>query len=39
LLEIQKLAYFLERSIEKLELENPLDLRFQADKYGHTLLD
>ncbi|MGY4230081.1 O-acetyl-ADP-ribose deacetylase (regulator of RNase III) [Bradyrhizobium sp. USDA 4503] len=34
LLEIQKLAYFLERSIEKLELENPLDLRFQADKYG-----
>jgi O-acetyl-ADP-ribose deacetylase (regulator of RNase III) len=34
LLEIQKLAYFLERSIEKLELKNPLDLRFQADKYG-----
>jgi O-acetyl-ADP-ribose deacetylase (regulator of RNase III) len=34
LLEIQKLAYFLERSIEKLGLENPLDLRFQADKYG-----
>ena len=33
LLEIQKLAYFLERSIGKLELENPLDLRFQADKY------
>jgi O-acetyl-ADP-ribose deacetylase (regulator of RNase III) len=34
LLEIQKLAYLLERSIEKLELGNPLDLRFQADKYG-----
>jgi len=34
LLEIQKLAYFLERSIEKLGLQNPLDLRFQADKYG-----
>jgi len=34
LLEVQKLAYFLERSIEKLELDNPLDLRFQADKYG-----
>lgn len=34
LLEIQKLAYFLERSIEKLGLKNPLDLRFQADKYG-----
>jgi O-acetyl-ADP-ribose deacetylase (regulator of RNase III) len=34
LLEIQKLAYFLERSIEKLQLKNPLDLRFQADRYG-----
>ena len=34
LLEIQKLAYFLERGIEKLGLNNPLDLRFQADKYG-----
>jgi O-acetyl-ADP-ribose deacetylase (regulator of RNase III) len=34
LLEIQKLAYFLERSIERLGLKNPLDLRFQADKYG-----
>jgi uncharacterized protein YwgA len=33
-IEIQKLAYFLERSIEKLRLQNPLDLRFQADKYG-----
>jgi O-acetyl-ADP-ribose deacetylase (regulator of RNase III) len=34
LLEIQKLAYFLERSIEILKVKNPLDLRFQADKYG-----
>jgi hypothetical protein len=34
LLEIQKLAYFLERSIEILKIKNPLDLRFQADKYG-----
>ena len=34
LLEIQKLAYLLERSIEKLGLNNPIDLRFQADKYG-----
>lgn len=34
LLEIQKLAYFLERSIDKLGFDNPLDLRFQADKYG-----
>jgi hypothetical protein len=34
LLEIQKLAYFLERSIETLKIKNPLDLRFQADKYG-----
>jgi len=34
LLEVQKLAYFLERSIEKSGLQNPLDLRFEADKYG-----
>lgn len=34
LLEIQKLAWFLERSIEFLKLENPLDLRFKADRYG-----
>jgi O-acetyl-ADP-ribose deacetylase (regulator of RNase III) len=34
LLEVQKLAYFLERTIENLKLENPLDLRFEADKYG-----
>jgi O-acetyl-ADP-ribose deacetylase (regulator of RNase III) len=34
LLEIQKLAWFLERTLVLLRLENPLDLRFQADKYG-----
>jgi O-acetyl-ADP-ribose deacetylase (regulator of RNase III) len=33
-LEVQKLAYFLERNIEKLKLHNTLNLRFQADKYG-----
>jgi O-acetyl-ADP-ribose deacetylase (regulator of RNase III) len=45
ILEIQKLAYFLERSIEELQLKNPLDLRFTANKFGpysrrlHHLLD
>lgn len=34
MLEIQKLAWFLEREIEASGLENPLDLRFQADRYG-----
>jgi len=34
LLEIQKLAYFLERSIENLKLHNSLDLRFEANKFG-----
>jgi O-acetyl-ADP-ribose deacetylase (regulator of RNase III) len=34
LLEIQKLAWFLERSILKTNLSNPLDLRFSADRYG-----
>lgn len=34
LLEIQKLAYFLERSIQQLRLQNPLNLRFEANKYG-----
>jgi O-acetyl-ADP-ribose deacetylase (regulator of RNase III) len=34
LLEIQKLAWFLERSIERTKLPNLLDLRFAADKYG-----
>jgi O-acetyl-ADP-ribose deacetylase (regulator of RNase III) len=35
LLEIQKLAWFLERAIEKLpDTENPLKLNFVAHKYG-----
>jgi hypothetical protein len=34
LLEIQKLAWFLERNIKKYAADNPLDLRFQANKYG-----
>lgn len=34
LLEVQKLAYFLERAVDKIGLANPLDLRFEADKYG-----
>jgi O-acetyl-ADP-ribose deacetylase (regulator of RNase III) len=34
LLEIQKLAWFLERSVKTLAVEDPLDLRFEADRYG-----
>lgn len=34
LLEIQKLAYFLERNIESQGIDNTLDLRFTADRYG-----
>ncbi len=34
LLEIQKLAWFLERVIEERHLDNPLDLRFEANRYG-----
>lgn len=34
LLEIQKLAWFLERSIESERLENPLELQFTANMYG-----
>ncbi|WPM27145.1 macro domain-containing protein [Pseudomonas sp. P1B16] len=35
LLEIQKLAWFLERTIEKLpNTENPLNLKFVAHRYG-----
>lgn len=33
-LEVQKLGWFLERSINELRIEDPLDLRFAADKYG-----
>ena len=34
LLEVQKLAWFLERTIKRLDLKNPLDLRFEANRYG-----
>jgi O-acetyl-ADP-ribose deacetylase (regulator of RNase III) len=34
ILEIQKLAYFLERSIEECQLKNPLGLKFAANKFG-----
>ena len=34
LLEIQKLAWFLERNIEMYSAENPVDLRFEANRYG-----
>lgn len=34
LIEIQKLAWFLERNIEKCASKNPLDLRFEANKFG-----
>ena len=34
LLEVQKLAYFLERNIQQLNLHNALDLEFQANRYG-----
>jgi hypothetical protein len=33
-LEVQKLAWFLQRAIEAMRLDNPLDLRFVANKYG-----
>lgn len=34
ILEIQKLAYFLERSIEECQLSNALELKFTANKFG-----
>jgi O-acetyl-ADP-ribose deacetylase (regulator of RNase III) len=34
LLEIQKLAWFLERAIERFGLDNPLKLHFVANRYG-----
>ena len=34
LLEVHKLAYFLQRTIERIGLTDPLNLRFQAGKYG-----
>ena len=33
-LEVQKLGWFLERSIHLLGIEDPLKLQFKADKYG-----
>jgi len=33
-LEVQKLAWFLQREIVNLRLDDPLDLRFVANKYG-----
>lgn len=33
-LAVQKIAWFLERSIQSLQVNDPLDLRFNADKYG-----
>lgn len=33
-LEVQKLGWFLERSIHALRIEDPLQLDFKADKYG-----
>src|ERR1039458_4175144 len=32
-LEVQKLCWFLERSIRQLGVEDPMDLQFKADKY------
>jgi O-acetyl-ADP-ribose deacetylase (regulator of RNase III) len=34
LLEIQKLAWFLERAVEKRAPDNPLNLQFKAHKFG-----
>lgn len=34
LLEVQKLAWFLERALERFAPNNPLDLRFDANRYG-----
>ena len=33
-LEVQKLAWFLQRVIQAMKLDDPLDLRFSANKYG-----
>lgn len=34
LIETQKLAWFLERTIHRMNLPDPLDLRFEANRYG-----
>ncbi len=33
-LEVQKLCWFLERIMQRMGVEDPLDLRFTADRYG-----
>ena len=33
-LEVQKLCWFLERTIHQIGIDDPLDLQFSADKYG-----
>ncbi|HEX2612366.1 MAG TPA: Appr-1-p processing protein, partial [Fibrobacteria bacterium] len=33
-LEVQKLGWFLQRAIQSLQLNDPLHLRFEANKYG-----
>ena len=33
-LEVQKLCWFLERSIREIGIDNPLELQFKADRYG-----
>ena len=33
-LEVQKLGWFLERTIHMFKIEDPLDFQFRADKYG-----
>jgi O-acetyl-ADP-ribose deacetylase (regulator of RNase III) len=33
-LEVQKLAWFLQRVIKRFKLPDPLDLRFEANRYG-----
>jgi O-acetyl-ADP-ribose deacetylase (regulator of RNase III) len=33
-LEVQKLGWFLDRTIQSLGIDNPLNLQFVADKYG-----
>jgi O-acetyl-ADP-ribose deacetylase (regulator of RNase III) len=33
-LEVQKLAYFIERSVQTLGLKDPLHMQFKADRYG-----
>jgi O-acetyl-ADP-ribose deacetylase (regulator of RNase III) len=34
ILEVQKLAWFIERGIRRSEIEDPLNLEFSANKYG-----